>query len=174
MRRDDHFGTRGVGGALPMAERTDSTVTIDVLEDAKGRPMASMHLPHISETIAIKNAYRTIKCNNVNHYIKSAAMSLFSMHKPLKPAHLSVRSVQFLVKPLHYCHICGQSHEFIERKSALIKNQSRKKRTRHQAVNVDFGSIQKAPQGAHPRGAKPFSKLSYAQRALSPRFALGL
>jgi hypothetical protein len=87
---------------------------------------------------------------------------------------MPVRSVQVLVKPWHYRHMYGQAHEIARTESCTYKKSEPQKRTRYQAVNGDFRSMQKAPQGAHPCGAKPFSKLSYAQRALIPRFALGL
>ena len=43
-----------LGARLPMAERADSTVTIDAFDDGNIRLAASMWRPHESETIAVQ------------------------------------------------------------------------------------------------------------------------
>ena len=97
-------------------------------------------------------------CKNMNCYIKSSLMWLFSMRKSLSRAHLPVRSVQVLVKQWHYCHMYGHAHELRERKFALIKNQTRENGLVIRRLTATSAPYKRLRRSA-PCGAKPFSKL---------------
>src|ERR1700733_9054659 len=101
-------------------------------------------------------------------------MWLFSMRKSLSRAQHARQVGPSFGEIVALLPHVWSSTRIARTESCTYKKSEPQKRTRYQAVNGDFRSIQKAPQGAHPCGAKPFSKLSYAQRALIPRFALGL
>src|SRR5271167_4847136 len=56
-----------------------------------------------------------------------------------------------------------RSESSTDKKSRAAKTDSAIKR-----LKGDFRLIQKAPQGAHPCGAKPFTKLTYDRETINP------
>jgi hypothetical protein len=95
-------------------------------------------------------------------------MSLFQCTNPSSRARLPVSSVQVLVKPWHYCHMYGRAHEIPRTESCAYKKSEPQKRTRYQAVNGDFRSIQKAPQGGAPLRSQTFLNAQLCSESLNP------